>query len=72
MTGAAGTLIPAKVRGYHVTYRENDTNWCPGCGRSHWYVGRVTAECAFCGTALPMPATSLCGGVIRLRRHRRG
>jgi hypothetical protein len=43
---------PAR-RGYHVVYRENEVNRCPGCGRSHWYVGRLSAECGFCGTALP-------------------
>lgn len=36
-----------------VPYRDDETNTCPGCGRSHWHVGRVTAECGFCGTALP-------------------
>lgn len=44
---------PAR-RGYHIVYRENEANHCPGCGRSHWYVGRLTAECGFCGTALPL------------------
>jgi hypothetical protein len=42
------------ARGYHVVYRENEVNHCPGCGRTHWYVGRVSAECGFCGTALPL------------------
>jgi len=41
-------------RGYHVVYREREVNRCPSCGRSHWYVGRLTAECGFCGTALPL------------------
>jgi hypothetical protein len=41
-------------RGYHVVYRENEVNHCPGCGRSHWYVGRLSAECGFCSTALPL------------------
>ena len=41
-------------RGYHVVYRTSETNHCPGCGRSHWYVGRLTAECCFCATALPL------------------
>ena len=27
---------------------------CPGCGRTHWIVGRVLAECGFCATALPL------------------
>ena len=42
------------VRGYHAVYRENEINHCPGCGRTHWYLGRSLAECAFCETALPL------------------
>ena len=41
-------------RGYRIAYRENEVNHCPGCGRTHWYVGRVSAECGFCATALPL------------------
>lgn len=40
-------------RGYFAIYRHGEVNHCPGCGRSHWEVGRSSAECAFCGTALP-------------------
>ena len=32
------------------TYREGDR--CPGCTHRNWHIGRVTAECAICGTAL--------------------
>lgn len=35
-------------------YRLGETNHCPGCGRSQWLVGRISAECAFCSTALPL------------------
>ena len=42
------------MRGYHAVYRENEVNHCPGCGRTHWYVGRILAECGFCATALPL------------------
>ena len=42
------------VRGYHAVYRDNEVNHCPGCGRTHWYLGRLLAECAFCATALPL------------------
>ncbi len=42
------------TRGYHAVYRDNEVNHCPGCGRTHWYLGRVLAECAFCSTALPL------------------
>ena len=50
-----GCIIPqADQRGYHIVYREHETNYCPGCGRTHWYIGRLSAECGFCGTALPL------------------
>ena len=39
--------------GYSILYRKGQPNPCPGCGRSQWYVGRQSAECAFCGVALP-------------------
>ena len=41
-------------RGHHIVYRTNADNHCPGCGRSHWYIGRISAECGFCGTAVPL------------------
>ncbi len=41
-------------RGYHAVYREGAVNHCPGCGRTHWIIGRLSAECAFCTTALPL------------------
>jgi len=39
-------------RGYHAVYRGDGSDRCPGCGRQHWIVGRLSAECAFCATAL--------------------
>ena len=48
-------------RGYHAVYRENEINHCPGCGRTHWYVGRVSAECGFCAAALPLAEASTRG-----------
>lgn len=66
---AAATPDPAK-RGYFAVYRDNESNYCPGCGRSHWWVGRVMAECGFCGTALPILAPST--GGAGLFRHSRG
>ena len=62
---------PAR-RGYHAVYRENEVNRCPGCGRTHWYVGRILAECGFCSTALPL-SESFCRPaapvIIRSRPH---
>jgi hypothetical protein len=66
--GKRGDSLPhdPSRRGYHIVYRENETNRCPGCGRSHWYLGRLSAECAFCGTALPLAGTGTYGvGLVR-------
>ena len=52
--GARDHAPDPSARGYHIAYRENQVNHCPGCGRSHWYIGRLSAECGFCGTALPL------------------
>jgi hypothetical protein len=41
-------------RGHHIVYRANASNHCPGCGRSQWYIGRISAECGFCGTTVPL------------------
>ena len=50
----AGFAAGLAQRGHHVVYRANAANHCPGCGRSHWYIGRIIAECGFCGTAVPL------------------
>ena len=41
-------------RGYQPLYHMDIGNRCPGCGKSHWHVGRISAECAYCETALPL------------------
>jgi hypothetical protein len=50
------SIIPGFIagRGYGPVYHSGEVNHCPGCGRSHWHIGRTTAECAFCMTALPL------------------
>lgn len=50
------------VRGYGIVYREGETNFCPGCGRTSWYIGRMLAECAWCGTAVPLADARVQGG----------
>lgn len=57
-------------RGYCVVYRENQVNHCPGCGRTHWYVGRVSAECGFCSTALPLAEATSRGAGTHTRGQR--
>ncbi len=72
MLTSVGNQFDLTKRGYHAVYRENQVNHCPGCGRTHWYVGRTLAECGFCATALPLsvgfrePSTS--GVVFRTTR----
>jgi hypothetical protein len=46
-------------RGHHIVYRSNAANHCPGCGRSQWYVGRISAECGYCATAVPLAEARL-------------
>jgi hypothetical protein len=52
MISASARRIP----GIASPIGQHETNHCPGCGKSHWMIGRLTAECAFCGTALPLIA----------------
>lgn len=67
-----GSLVPPRhQRGYHIVYRDQETNHCPGCGRSHWHIGRMSAECAFCGTALPLENAALVAGGQIIRTVRR-
>ncbi len=52
---ASSTPSPRRqVAGLRLLYHEDDVNRCPGCGQRQWIIGRVTAECAFCETALPL------------------
>jgi hypothetical protein len=37
---------------YMPLYRDEEINHCSGCGRDNWIIGRMTAECGFCGTAV--------------------
>jgi hypothetical protein len=53
--------INPRKRGYAPLYREHEVNHCPGCGRTHWLIGRVSAECAFCSTAMPLAEATIRG-----------
>ena len=62
-------------RGYHAVYREQEVNHCPGCGHTHWLIGRMSAECAFCSTALPLAEASMrsqAATVVIHHRNRQG
>ena len=50
--------VQSERRGYHAVYHDGEINHCPGCGRTHWLIGRLSAECAFCSTALPLREAS--------------
>ena len=41
-----------RLRQFRPVYHPDVINHCPGCGRTHWWIGRITAECAHCDTAL--------------------
>ena len=69
--GKAGKTFPhdPSTRGYQPLYRLGEVNHCPGCGRTHWYVDRLSAECAFCATAVALADTGMTG-VGLLHRNR--
>ncbi len=51
----AALPFPARLsRGFIPLYHQDTVNHCPSCGHKHWHIGRSTAECAFCATALPL------------------
>ncbi len=61
------TPFTAAKSGYRVAFRPGEQNICPGCGQSHWTIGRMSAECAFCATALPINNSGMVGtGLIRV------
>lgn len=39
---------------YALAYHPGLVNHCPGCAGTHWLVGRTTAQCPRCDTALPL------------------
>lgn len=67
----AFAIKPANERGYYISYRGDGTDRCPGCGRQHFHIGRVSAECAFCATAIPLPDAANLGSCQIVRTVRR-
>jgi hypothetical protein len=59
------TAFNPRARGYHAVYHDGEVNHCPGCGRTHWLIGRMSAECAFCSTALPLREAGSQGSAAR-------
>lgn len=45
--------IDPAAMGYRIMYHRAELNRCPGCGNSHWHLGRISAQCAFCDLSLP-------------------
>ncbi len=35
-------------------YYADSVNHCSSCGHTHWHIGRISAECAFCHDAIPL------------------
>lgn len=47
------------ARPFALVYRQNAVNHCPGCTHTNWMIGRMVAECGFCGTVLPLRDSAL-------------
>lgn len=37
-----------------LTYKLGTLTHCPGCDGTQWLIGRTTAQCAYCDTAMPL------------------
>ncbi|MFM5885619.1 MAG: PilZ domain-containing protein [Novosphingobium sp.] len=59
--GARRAAAGPSARGYQVLFHADTVNHCPGCAGTNWLVGRITAECARCGTALPLAEAARMG-----------
>ena len=69
MSVTSNPFVPA-LAGYRVSFRPHEHNSCPGCGKSNWMVGRMTAECALCATALPLHGGGTFGAGVFLTTGR--
>jgi uncharacterized protein (DUF983 family) len=54
MRGKAATSFHPAARPPLASYRLGASNWCPGCNGRNFHIGRKLAECARCGTAMPI------------------
>jgi hypothetical protein len=62
-------VIVAGIIGRQLTYWSGNVNHCPGCGRTNWIIGRFSAECAFCRTALALEHSGMLGVGTFNRNH---
>lgn len=53
-TAAAISPIAKAQRGFRPLYHADTVNHCPGCGQTAWHIGRISAQCAHCETAIPL------------------
>lgn len=61
MLNAAGLECDGKAPVVRAIYRRGEINQCPSCSQTHWSVGRLSAECGFCGVVLPLADTGMTG-----------
>lgn len=59
----------SRIRGSQSTYWPDGINHCPGCGRTSWIIGRFSAECGFCKTALALSHSGMLGVGTFARNH---
>lgn len=69
MQTASRTAQPPFKTGFSPLYHADTANHCPSCTRQQWIVGRMVAECAFCGTALPLEQFSTYSASPRFACH---
>ena len=67
-----GPTLVSGIVGRQLTYWSGTVNHCPGCGRTSWLIGRFSAECSFCRTALALEHSGMLGvGTFQRNHHHR-
>lgn len=69
MQTASRTVQTPFGTGFSPLYHAGENNHCPSCTRQQWIVGRMVAECAFCGTAMPLGHFSTYSASPRFECH---
>ena len=68
--GMPDRAAAAARTGYRPQYQSGLS--CPACGWGAWYIGRSSAECARCATALPLAPRPASVAVTRYTDEQEG
>lgn len=63
-------LLGSRSGAFDANYHLGKVNICPTCGQNNWWIGRTSAECGTCATALALLETGIRGSGTHSRNKR--